>query len=86
MVSNLTKLISPQAQNVKNILMKPTCERSEAEVLEVANILINVELFKNFKRELMTLVRFMKIETYSGKKVIVEQGSHGDKFYYLLSG
>ena len=28
----------------------------------------------------------MTLETYLGKKTIVEQGSEGDKFYFILDG
>lgn len=28
----------------------------------------------------------MTLETYIGKKTIVEQGSEGDKFYFILDG
>ena len=41
---------------------------------------------KHFKDKLLDLARFMTLETYLGKKTIVEQGSEGDKFYYVLDG
>jgi len=41
---------------------------------------------KHFKEKLLDLARFMTLETYLGKKTIVEQGSEGDKFYFVLDG
>jgi len=41
---------------------------------------------KHFKDKLLELARYMTLETYLGKKTIVEQGSEGDKFYFILDG
>lgn len=32
------------------------------------------------------LAKYMVLETYNGKKTIFEQGSEGDKFYFVLDG
>ena len=45
-----------------------------------------MEFLKLFKDKLMELAKHMVLETYLGKKTIVEQGSEGDKFYFVLDG
>lgn len=46
----------------------------------------NVDFLKHFKDKLVDLAKYMVLETYTGKKTIVEQGSEGDKFYFILDG
>jgi len=46
----------------------------------------NVNFLSNFKDKLIELARYMTLETYIGRKIIVEQGSDGDKFYFILDG
>lgn len=46
----------------------------------------NVEFLKHFKDKLLELAKYMTLESYTGKKTIVEQGSEGDKFYFILDG
>ena len=45
-----------------------------------------MNFLKHFKDKLIELARHMTLETYIGKKTIVEQGSEGDKFYFILDG
>jgi len=46
----------------------------------------SVPFLSNFKERLEDLARYMTLETYLGRKTIVEQGSEGDKFYFILDG
>jgi CRP-like cAMP-binding protein len=82
----LLNLITDKKERVKKILSKPSTSRTNEELSEVANLLQNVDFLKHFKDKLIDLARYMVLETYLGKKTIVEQGSEGDKFYFILDG
>jgi len=71
-MAKLTSLITDKKERVKNILTKAATSRTNEELSEVANLLQNVEFLKLFKDKLMDLARYMVLETYIGKKTIVE--------------